>query len=56
MRTLKQCNYQMDSVLDYLKKVKPWREQMILIKTLVENTAISKEFKSKHGISFYIEN
>ena len=27
----------------------------MIIKTLVENTAVSKEFKSKHGISFYIE-
>ena len=28
---------------------------MIKIKTLVENSAISKEYKSKHGLSLYIE-
>lgn len=27
----------------------------MLIKTLVENTAISKDFVSEHGLSLYIE-
>lgn len=27
----------------------------MLIKTLVENTAISKDFGSEHGLSLYIE-
>jgi 7,8-dihydropterin-6-yl-methyl-4-(beta-D-ribofuranosyl)aminobenzene 5'-phosphate synthase len=29
--------------------------KVIIIKALVENTSISKDFGSKHGLSLYIE-